>query len=303
MTGIGLTRRHAIALGATVPLLGGLPVSARADATPAVPTRTFRLGQMQVTTLLSTTRPMDMPQSIFGMNVSADEFAKVSAQNFLPADRAQFYFTPTLVQMAGRTVLFDTGLSAAAITGALAAAGVAPAAIDTVVITHMHPDHIGGLMEGKVETFPNASYLTAQAEFDHWARAENEIFEAKVRPLAEKFSFVADGSAIAPGVTAMAAFGHTPGHTTYMLESEGELLLLAGDLANHYVWSLAYPDWEVKFDMDKAAAAASRRKVLGMLAADRIPMIGYHMPFPAAGYVQTRQDGFRYVPVSYQMMG
>ncbi|MEM9970254.1 MAG: MBL fold metallo-hydrolase, partial [Pseudomonadota bacterium] len=100
----------------------------------------------------------------------------------------------------------------------------------------------------------------------------------------------------------MAAFGHTPGHMTYMLDSGGKQVLLMADMANHYVWSLAYPDWEVRFDMDKEAAAATRRRVLGMVAADRIPIIGYHMPFPALGYVDTREDGFRYVPVSYQLM-
>lgn len=89
----------------------------------------------------------------------------------------------------------------------------------------------------------------------------------------------------------------------YHLESNGQRLILTADLANHYVWSFAHPEWEVSFDMDKAAATASRRDVLGQLAADRIPMIGYHMPFPAAGYVEARGDGFRFVPVSYQMMG
>jgi glyoxylase-like metal-dependent hydrolase (beta-lactamase superfamily II) len=124
-----------------------------------------------------------------------------------------------------------------------------------------------------------------------------------VRPLAERMSFIGDGGSVASGITGMAAFGHTPGHMVYMLESEGEQVLLMADLANHYVWSLAYPDWEVRFDMDKAAAAESRRRVLGMLAADRVPLIGYHMPFPAMGYVETRgEGGFRYVPVSYQTM-
>ena len=99
----------------------------------------------------------------------------------------------------------------------------------------------------------------------------------------------------------MAAHGHTPGHTVYMIESDGKQLLLTADLANHYVWSLAYPDWEVRFDMDKEAAAASRRKVLGMLATDKIPFVGYHMPFPATGYVETRGSGFKYVPASYQL--
>jgi glyoxylase-like metal-dependent hydrolase (beta-lactamase superfamily II) len=111
-----------------------------------------------------------------------------------------------------------------------------------------------------------------------------------------------DGASGFAGHTAMAAFGHTPGHMVHMIESEGEALLIAADFANHYVWSLAYPDWEVKFDMDKPAAATTRRKILGMLAADKLPFVGYHMPWPGTGYVETDGDGFRYVPTSYQLM-
>ena len=121
--------------------------------------------------------------------------------------------------------------------------------------------------------------------------------------MAEKMTFVEDGGEVASGITAMAAFGHTPGHMTYMLDSGDQQLLLTADLANHYVWSFAHPEWEVRFDMDKAAATASRRRILDMLSATRTPMIGYHMPFPAAGFVETRGEGFRFVPVSYQMMG
>jgi glyoxylase-like metal-dependent hydrolase (beta-lactamase superfamily II) len=165
----------------------------------------------------------------------------------------------------------------------------------------MHGDHIGGMMTDGAPTFANARYVTGQVEFDAWSQTDNENFANNVKPMAEKMEFIGDGGSVASGVTGMAAFGHTPGHMGYMLESDGQQLMLIADLANHYVWSLAYPDWEVKFDMDKAAAAASRRNVLGMLAADKIPMIGYHMPFPAMGYVETRDDGFRYVPASYQM--
>ncbi|NKB27008.1 MAG: hypothetical protein GKR99_05420 [Rhodobacteraceae bacterium] len=104
------------------------------------------------------------------------------------------------------------------------------------------------------------------------------------------------------GITAVAAHGHTPGHMAYMLDSGGKQMLLIADTANHAVWSLERPDWEVRFDMDKAAAAATRRKLLGMVAADRIPLIGYHLPFPAVGYVEVRGDGFAYVPASYQLM-
>jgi len=113
---------------------------------------------------------------------------------------------------------------------------------------------------------------------------------------------IGDGASVAPGITAMAAHGHTPGHTAYMIESGGSQLLIAADFANHYVWSLGYPDWEVKFDMDKQAAAATRRRLLGMLAADNIPFVGYHMPWPGIGYVAAQGDGFAYEPASYQLM-
>jgi len=89
---------------------------------------------------------------------------------------------------------------------------------------------------------------------------------------------------------------------TYMLESEGKQLLVAADFANHYVWSLGYPDWEVKFDMDKAAAAKTRRSILDMLAADQVPFIGYHMPWPGTGFVEKQGEGYSYVPTSYQLM-
>ncbi len=185
---------------------------------------------------------------------------------------------------------------------ALQAAGYAADQVDIVVLTHMHGDHIGGLMTGDAPTFPNARYVTGQVEFDAWSAMDNEGFNTKVKPLAEQMTFLNDGGSVASGITAMAAFGHTPGHMAYMIESDGRQLVLGADFANHYVWSLAHPDWEVKFDQDKAAAAATRRRLLDMLATDGIPFVGYHMPFPAFGYVETREDGFAYLPHSYQLM-
>jgi glyoxylase-like metal-dependent hydrolase (beta-lactamase superfamily II) len=162
-------------------------------------------------------------------------------------------------------------------------------------------------MEGGAPAFPNARYVIAQAEYDFWAGMDPEangitkLMTKNVKPLAEKMSFLNGGGSVASGITAVDAHGHTPGHTVYMLESGGQQLLLAADSANHYVWSLARPDWEVRFDMDKAAAAATRKSLFGMLAADKVPFVGYHMPFPAVGYVASDGEGFRYVPASYQM--
>jgi glyoxylase-like metal-dependent hydrolase (beta-lactamase superfamily II) len=303
-----LSRRHALLAAAALPfapaVLRGTP--ARADMPlqgAAMPTfNRFRLGAFEVTTLLAGSRTVDTPQETFGLNVDADTFKAASDAAFIPADKVQFFFTPTLVNTGSALVLFDTGLDPDSMTATLAGAGVTPDQIDTVVITHMHGDHIGGLMGPNGATFANARYVTGSVENNHWAGAANENYDAAVRPLADKTTYLDDAGSVTGGITAMAAFGHSPGHMIYLMESEGRQLAITADTANHYVWSLGYPDWEVRFDADKPAAAASRRTVFGMLAADRVPFIGYHMPFPGIGYVEAQGDGFRYVPASYQMM-
>lgn len=306
----GLSRRKWLAASVAIPTAAALATKmkdARADSHLAQPNaikNTFMLGDFEVSTLLAGSRTVEDPQTIFGMNVGAEEFAAVSEANFIPTTAAQFFFTPTVVRAGEDVVLFDTGLNAAGITAPLASAGISPEEITVVVITHMHGDHIGGLTgdDGNL-TFPNARYVTGQVEFDTWAKQDNDNFKAKVQPLAEKMSFIGDGDSVVSGITGLAAFGHTPGHMGYRLESGGKQLVLIGDAANHYVWSLGYPKWEVKFDMDKAKAAATRKQLFDMLTADKIAFVGYHMPFPGLGYSEARgEGGYRYVPVSYQMM-
>lgn len=305
-----LSRRATLAMGIAAPLAAPALLTAtagRADGHAAKGPglsnfRRMQLGDFEVTTLLAGTRAVENPQNIFGMNVDAETFSAASQEAFLPTDVSQFFFTPTVVNTGNEVILFDTGLNPAGITSALGAAGYEAGDITHVVLTHMHGDHIGGLMGEGGETFANAAYITGAIEHNHWSTANNDNFNAKVAPLNEKMSMIDDGASVVSGITAISAFGHTPGHMTYMLESGGKQLHLMADTANHYVWSLAHPDWEVKFDMDKGAAAASRRKVLGLLAADRVPVVGYHMPWPGVGYVVAKGDGFEYVPVTYQMM-
>ena len=304
-----LTRRQAIAASAALPFAAALmpsPALARADMLGSgfAPWNRFKLGGFEVTTLLAGTRAGDKPQETFGTNASAEDFAALSAANFIPADMTQTFFTPTVVNTGAELVLFDTGLSAEGTLAALTAAGIAPDMVDVVVLTHMHGDHIGGLMgaDGVTPTYPNARYVTGAAEHNHWSGAANEGFDKNVKPLNDKITFLDDGGSLASGITGMAAFGHSPGHMVYQVESNGQRLAITADTANHYVWSLQRPDWEVRFDADKAAAAATRKQVFGMIAADRIPFIGYHMPFPGLGYVEAAGESFRYVPASYQMM-
>lgn len=309
MNPTSLNRRRLLGAASTLPIAATLGVSntrlaqAQSAASPNANKHSFMLGEFEVSTLLAGSRVVEDPQSIFGMNVDAEEFAAVSEANLIPADKAQFFFTPTVVRAGDDVVLFDTGLNPDGILAPLQAAGFSADDITVVVITHMHGDHIGGLADDSgTPTFPNARYVTGQIEYDTTAQGDNDNFKNKVAPLAEKMTFLGDGEDVVSGVTSMATFGHTPGHMTYLLDSGGQQLVIAADFANHYVWSLAYPDWEVRFDRDKAAAAASRRKLLGMLAAEKIPFVGYHMPFPGIGYVATRgEGGFQYVPMSYQL--
>jgi glyoxylase-like metal-dependent hydrolase (beta-lactamase superfamily II) len=303
-----LSRRQAIFAGAAMPLAAALPLPAAAKSdlqgSGFAPWNRFKLGTFEVTTLLAGTRAGDKPQETFGTNASPEDFAALSAANFIPADKTQNFFTPTVVNTGSEIVLFDTGLAAEGTLAALGAAGMSPDMVDVVVLTHMHGDHIGGLMggDGTTPTFANARYVTGATEHNYWAGAANEGFDKNVKPLNDKITFLDNNGSVATGITGMDAFGHSPGHMVYQVESDGQRLMISADTANHYVWSLQKPDWEVRFDADKAAAAAVRKQVFGMIAADKIPFIGYHMPFPGLGFVEPKDDGFRFVPASYQLM-
>jgi glyoxylase-like metal-dependent hydrolase (beta-lactamase superfamily II) len=305
-----ITRRTALTAAAAAPLAAAAARTAFAHgpeapaSAPAIPPyRRVTLGEKEVTTLLSGSRvSTDDPQGTFGMNVDAETFAEASREAYIPSDSSVFFFTPTLVREGENTILFDTGLSAEAIVGSLTASGVAPEDVTHVVLTHMHPDHIGGLMGENGPTFANAEYIAPEVEAQYWAENPYPPYEENVAPLADRLTLIGDGAEIAPGITAVAMYGHTPGHTGFRLDSGDRSLLLVADMTNHYVWSLAHPDWEVRFDADKAAAAETRRRVLGMLAAERMPFVGYHMPFPSIGFVEERGDGFQYIPHSYQLM-
>lgn len=277
----------------------------------------FRLGDFEVTTIRDGARASDGPHPMFAGDQEADTVHELLRENRLPETRFVLGYAPTLVNTGTELVLFDTGLGAGSrgdglgnTRAVLQTAGYTPEQVDVVVITHMHPDHIGGLMEEGGPAFPNARYVTGETEYDFWTAPERKsgpteqlagMVESLVVPLAEKTSFVKDGGAVASGITAMAAFGHTPGHMIYMIESQGRQLAITADTANHFVISLQRPDWGFRFDAIPEMAVETRKRVFGMIATDRIPFIGYHMPFPSIGFVEPLDNGFRYIPNSYQV--
>ena len=301
---------------AAVAQQSGADTSMNIDHAMPPETHRFNVGKFEVVVVKDGARPSGNPQETFGTNQSVETVGALLEANFLPPDNFVNSFAPVLVNTGSEVILFDTGLGEGGranglgrLAEGLTAAGYKREDVSIVVLTHMHGDHIGGLMEGGQPAFPNARYVTGQAEYDFWvdtARAgtpaengHNAVL-ANVQPMADKMTFIGDGGEVVSGVTGMAAFGHSPGHMIYRLESEGRELVLTADTANHFVLSLQRPDWEVRFDMDKAAAAATRARVFDMLATDKLAFLGYHMPFPAVGYVEKVDQGYRYVPKAYQ---
>lgn len=277
----------------------------------------FKLGTFEVTVIEDGARAVEKPQSIFGNNKTEAEVTELLQANFLPIDKMQFTFSPTLINTGTDLVLFDTGNGEGGREGGVGqmlanmkASGYMPEQVTVVVLTHMHGDHIGGLTESGKPAFPNARYVFGQAEFDFWkndkligtpAEGGHKGVVAKVVPLAEKATFISDGASVVSGITSIAAAGHTPGHMVFNVESAGKNLLITADTCNHFVLSLQRPDWEVRFDADKPAAAATRKAIFDRIATDRIPFIGYHMPNQAVGYIEKISEGYRFIPETYQL--
>ena len=310
-----ITRRSALAglaAATAAPAFAGAPMLG--PLRPMV--NRVKLGAFEITTILDGAMAREGLHPIFGANASAEDVSALAVENGLPGNEAEFTFVPTLVNTGRELVLFDTGAGSGDRPARgnfglnLEAAGYKAEDVDIVVLTHNHPDHIGGVIENGAPVFPNARYVTAQKEYDFWSSEDRlgtpaermyNFTRAKVTPVAEKTSFIQPGDAVVGGIEAVGAFGHTPGMLAFHIESEGKRLMLISDTANHYVLSMRRPDWHFGFDVDKEGAVASRKKILGMIAADQIPFTGYHLPFPALGYLEAAGDGFAYTPASYQL--
>lgn len=272
------------------------------------------LGAFEVTSVLDGSAMRDGIHPIFGNDQDFATFEAFANERDMPAVAFEHTFAPAVVNTGDALVLFDTGLGAMGREGGsgqlrerMAEAGYPPQSVDVVALTHSHPDHIAGLMEDGAPAFPNARYVIGRTEYDAWnsgekipeQRAQNrELFLKLLPPLAEKTTFLEPGEDVVPGITAVESFGHSLGHLAYMIESEGKSLLLWGDVANHFVFSVEKPEWQVSYDDDKAQAIATRTRILDWVATDKLAVIGFHMPFPAFGYVERWSGGYRWVPES-----
>lgn len=316
---VSLHRRQFFALGAGgVALAAAQPLSAHghgAAATDAAAFYKFKLGEIDAIAV-SDGRLNIGPLAGSAPNAPADEVAALAAANRLPTEELVVQATCLVLKLSDGWALFDVGSggdfqkTAGKLVATLAAAGVEPADVAHVILTHAHPDHAWGLTADGKTVFPNAQISIGDAEFAFWTNAETrgkfpesyrflvDGAQAALKPFMDGVKRLGDGDTVAPGVTAVAAAGHTPGHMAYRIESGGQTLLLTGDVATHPVLSLARPDWGFSFDIDKAAAAATRKSVLAMVAADQTPILSYHFPFPGAGYVIADGSAYRFAPTS-----
>lgn len=284
-----------------------------------------RLGGFEIVSILDGAIARATLRERFAANARDEDVAVVARAHKLEAGRFQHPFVMTLIDTGRQLILFDTGcgelrrgigiadFSQALPDGHLAAllgtAGYRPEDVDTVVLTHGHPDHVGGLMLAGRPAYPNASYVMGAAELDFWVKGDvrparkvhREVFMKLAHPLADRARLIGPGDDVAPGIRALDAAGHSPGQLAFHVESEGQRLLLWADVAIHYAVSLANPGWHADVDDDKEQAVAARKRILDMVATERIWAAGAHMPFPSLGWVERAGSGYRWVPVSYQL--
>ncbi len=300
------------ALGSVVP--GGAKAAAPMMGVLRPQIYRFKLGSFEIVQLLDGVRVGPGPHPTFGQDQPAEAVHALLQVNGLPPSSFDHHFVPTLVNTGRELVLFDTGngkgrmATAGHLRDLIVTAGYTPEQVDVVVLTHGHPDHIGGLLLDGKPSYPNARVVFGEAEFAFWKKGEVregrkqnlELFQKIAMPFAETAKFIKPDDEVVPGIRAVNAFGHSPGMLAFHLESNGQRLLIWGDVANHYVISIQQPEWATGFDDIKDMAIATRKRILDMVAVDRIAVAGFHMPFPSVGFVEKSANGYRWVPATYQ---
>lgn len=189
-------------------------------------------------------------------------------------------------------ILFDAGLQDEAVLSKLIENGVAPESVKTIMISHLHPDHFGGLvdMNGKA-AFPNAEVYLSKPEYDYWVNElrNKSVMSALKHYTVKTFAF---GDEVVPGVRAIDTAGHTPGHVSYLIEADGEKLIIAGDILHFQDVQLKYPDVAVRYDVDPEKAVQSRKFLLDYAAWKNIPIAGMHIIPP--GIINVKKSGEGY---------
>jgi glyoxylase-like metal-dependent hydrolase (beta-lactamase superfamily II) len=303
----------AAAAGAAFGLDGPLefvgPAFGQAPAAPKEVTK-FRVGDIEVIQMYDGVweKPHDEK---FIRNATIDETKAALKKDGLTDAHVPITFTVTAIKRKGSLVLFDSGTggqlqpTSGLITknNLWKAAGIDPAKVTNIVITHFHGDHITGLMakDTNAPVFPNAQIHVAAAEYKFWTNPSTTAGAAKriqaVFPSWKNIQQFEGDKEIVPGVRAIATPGHTPGHTSYQVSSGKRQLIVLGDVTNIRALNVRNPGWHLAFDADAALAEANRRKIFDRAIADKATLAGYHWGVPGAGTIKKDGNGYAFVAV------
>ncbi|MGI9366905.1 MAG: MBL fold metallo-hydrolase [Rhizobiaceae bacterium] len=276
----------------------------------------FKLGDMIITQILEGYLHRNDLHPFVATNATAQDVETVAKANHLPFPAMEHGFVCTVIETPDRLIVVDPGFGAIApapTTGlfkkGFEQAGYRAEDVNIVLISHCHPDHIGNVVVDGTLTFANAQVVIGKSEYDYWKAAESisemrkptlGLFQKTLMPMESQLKFMEPGDEISAGVTAVNAFGHSAGHMVFHLSSRGHDLLMLNDTTPHYIASFANPEWNFLMDDDPDAAAVTRRRILEQAASDALPVTGFHIPFPAIGYVERDGGGFAFRPATYQ---
>ena len=321
-----ISRRATLAGAAAAALM---PFAKNAPANAAAPLADkqnpsfyrYNVGTHQVTVVCDGVVTINLPDN-YAPGTSKEDIGKVFAEHHLPTDKVTHSFNPVVVNTGPKLVVIDTGLgpdqfaSSKGKTGQfhsnLAAANIDRAAVDTVIISHFHGDHINGLLAAENKpAFPNAEIMVPAAEWKFWMDdgemskgVGNPILENNFKNIRRVFDALGRkvtpydaGKEVAPGITSVASPGHTPGHTSFVVASGSEKVLVQVDItAGAAFLFVKHPEWSLLSDVDKPLAVQTRRKMYDMAMAEKMPIQAFHAAFPGLVRVEKDGDGYRWIP-------
>jgi len=322
MTLIRPSRRDILKMSAAAPMLGmAAPALANLSGPDGAQPSHFRftLGEARMTVVSD--GYFLAPISTVGVNADPEEVrAYMEAHFLLSEDRVLNHTNHIIIELGDAKVLVDVGSgkriyenTAGNLLENMEAAGFAQEDITHVALTHAHPDHVWGTRDDFDDVlFPDAEYIMGAFEHDYWMKPGliDEVPENMqqlvvgavnaLTPIQEQMTMAEDGHEIAPGITMIASPGHTLGHMSLHIESEGEQLLVLGDSSRRAYLNFEHPEWIGSVDMDPEATVSTRKRLMDMAATDKMAVLGYHFPFPGVGNVVKDGAAYRFIPALWR---